>query len=90
MKFEWDKAKAAGNEAKHGITFEDACKAFADPNLVIVDDTVHSNKEQRYFCIGKVHGLIVTVRYTLRGEDVRIFGAGYWRIGKAIYEKENP
>ena len=35
-------------------------------------------------------GGILTVRFTRRGEAIRIIGAGYWRKGKAIYEKENP
>jgi hypothetical protein len=29
----------------------------------------------------------MTARFTLR--KIRIFGAGYWRKGKAIYEKAN-
>lgn len=32
---------------------------------------------------------ILTVRFTYRGSVIRIFGAGYWRKGKAIYEHEN-
>ena len=31
----------------------------------------------------------MTVRFTYRGDVIRIFGAGYWRRGKAIYEREN-
>jgi hypothetical protein len=29
------------------------------------------------------------VRFTVRGDAIRIFGAGYWRKGKKIYEQEN-
>jgi len=29
--FEWDDAKAAGNYRKHGVDFETATEAFADP-----------------------------------------------------------
>ena len=32
---------------------------------------------------------IVTVRFTHRAGVIRIFGAGYWRKGKVIYEREN-
>jgi len=39
--------------------------------------------------LGKVSGGIVTVRFTYRLNKIRIFGAGYWRKGKKIYEKEN-
>jgi hypothetical protein len=31
----------------------------------------------------------MTVRFTFRDEVIRIFGAGYWRNGRKIYEKEN-
>ena len=29
------------------------------------------------------------VRFTYRGETIRIIGAGYWRKGRRLYEKEN-
>jgi len=32
---------------------------------------------------------IVTVRFTRRGDRLRIIGAGYWRKGKELYEKTN-
>jgi uncharacterized DUF497 family protein len=38
----------------------------------------------------KKHGVDFTeARYAHRGERIRIIGAGYWRKGKRIYEKEN-
>ena len=37
--FEWNKAKAAANRAKHGVTFEQAREAFDDPFAIdFVDD----------------------------------------------------
>jgi len=56
---------------------------------VIAEDLGHSKSEKRYFCFGEVNGGILTVRFTYRGGVIRIFGAGYWRKGKAIYEREN-
>lgn len=87
--FEWDEEKDEANEHKHGVSFQTAQYAFADPDLVIAIDKSHSSKEQRYFCFGKVKGNILTVRFTYRNKIIRIIGAGYWRKGKAIYEKEN-
>jgi uncharacterized DUF497 family protein len=63
--------------------------AFADPDRVIAEDIAHSETEKRYFCFGAVEGGILTVRFTYRGGVIRIFGAGYWRKGKVIYEQEN-
>lgn len=87
--FEWDEAKATENLAKHGVSFALAQYAFADPKRVIAQDMVHSDGEMRYFCFGEAGGGILTVRFTLRAGVIRIIGAGYWRKGKAIYEREN-
>jgi uncharacterized DUF497 family protein len=87
--FEWDGKKDRFNQKKHGVSFSLAQYAFADPNRVIAEDMQHSTKEKRYYCMGRVAGGILTVRFTYRNEIIRIFGAGYWRKGKAIYEKEN-
>lgn len=87
--FEWDEGKASENLAKHGVPFGLAQHAFADPKRVIAADVTHSAKETRYFCFGEVGGGVMTVRFTLRADVIRIIGAGYWRKGKAIYEREN-
>ena len=87
--FEWDVRKDAENQAKHGVPFVLAQYAFADPRRVIAEVTGHSTKEQRYFCFGRVGEGVLTVRFTHRLGVVRIFGAGYWRKGKVIYEREN-
>ena len=90
MEFEWDEGKDETNKRKHNISFYTAQYAFADPYRVIADDVDHSTKtEQRYFCFGKVEGEVITVRFTQRKNSVRIIGAGFWRKGKKIYEKEN-
>lgn len=88
-RFEWDSDKDAENQKKHGVAFSLAQFAFADPNRVIAEDLAHSKSEKRYFCFGEVNEGILTVRFTYRGGVIRIFGAGYWRKGKAIYEREN-
>lgn len=88
-RFEWDENKDAENQEKHGIPFSLAQYVFADSRRVIAEDLTHSETEKRYFCFGEVDGGILTVRFTYRGSVIRIFGAGYWRKGKAIYEHEN-
>ncbi|MDP3188776.1 BrnT family toxin [Limnobacter sp.] len=88
-KFEWDSEKDAENQTKHGVPFSLAQYAFADPCRVIAEDLAHSKTEKRYFCFGVVDGGVLTVRFTYRGDVIRIFGAGYWRKGRTIYESEN-
>jgi uncharacterized DUF497 family protein len=87
--FEWDEHKDKANQAKHSVAFAAAQYAFADPDRVIAEDLSHSRTEKRYYCFGKVAGGILTVRFTYRKGLIRILGAGYWRKGKNIYEKEN-
>lgn len=87
--FEWDDRKDAKNQEKHGVPFALAQYAFADPSRVIAEDTAHSGSEKRYFCFGRVGSGVLTARFTYRASVIRIIGAGYWRKGKAIYEREN-
>ena len=86
--FVWDVEREIGNAAKHGIDFTTATRAFLDIGRKIFTDSKHSIKEPRYFCIGKVGNKIITVRFTYREGQIRIFGAGCWRKGKMYYEKE--
>jgi uncharacterized DUF497 family protein len=87
--FEWDDAKNTLNQKKHGVAFEIAQYAFFDGKRIIARDLDHSEAEERYYCFGKVGGEILTVRFTYRSKIIRILGAGYWRKGRKIYEKEN-
>lgn len=87
--FEWDLKKNTENERKHGVSFYQAQQAFADPQRVMAKDVTHSTgREDRFFCFGRVSDGVLTVRFTYRNDTVRIFGAGYWRRGKRIYERE--
>ena len=86
--FIWDVKKEIINYYKHGVNFTTASKAFEDPKRKIYVDSRHSKKEERLFCIGKVEGKILTVRFIYRRGKIRIFGAGYWRKGETYYEEE--
>ena len=88
-RFDWDPDKDAENQRKHGVSFIRAQHAFADTRRVIAKDLNHSQSEERFYCFGEVEGGILTVRFTYRAFVIRIIGAGYWRKGKAIYEREN-
>jgi uncharacterized DUF497 family protein len=89
VRFEWDEEKDEDNQAKHNVSFSLAQRAFLDPHRIIVEDVNHSTEEERFYCIGRVDDGIVTVRFTYRGNVIRIYGAGYWRKGRKIYEEQN-
>jgi len=89
VRFDWDPAKDRANRLKHGVDFATAQLALADARRVIAEDVEHSSSERRYFCFGGVDSGVLTVRFTYRAGVIPIFGAGYWRRGKQIYDHEN-
>ncbi|MBF0103197.1 MAG: BrnT family toxin [Desulfobacterales bacterium] len=89
MNFTWDENKNNKNIEKHGVSFYTAQYAFQDKQRIILEDVKHSESESRFFCLGKIEGKVLTVRFTVRGNQIRIFGAGFWKKGEKRYEKEN-
>jgi uncharacterized DUF497 family protein len=87
--FEWDSEKDQLNQRNHGVSFALAQLAFLDHDRVLLEDLEHGGDEKRYYCLGRVGGGILTVRFSYRYEKIRIIGAGFWRKGKKIYEREN-
>jgi uncharacterized DUF497 family protein len=88
-RFDRNPDKDQENQSEHRVSFTVAQFAFADPRRVIAEDLTHSSDEKRYYCLGEVGDGILTVRFTYREGVIRILGAGYWRRGKRIYEREN-
>ncbi len=89
VRFDWDEDKDRENQAKHGVSFAFGQRVFLDPHRVIAEDVSHSGREDRFYCMGRVDDGILTVRFTYRGNVIRIYGAGYWRKGRKIYEEQN-
>lgn len=87
--FEWDEDKNLLNQTKHGVSFGLAQRAFLDERRMIAEDLSHGGTERRYYCFGWVEDGVLTVRFTWRAGRIRIIGAGYWRKGKKIYDREN-
>ena len=76
MIYEWDPKKAKANLRKHGVSFEEALTAFADPLARIFDDEDHSVEEQREIIVGySVKERLLIVCFTAQGESVRMFSA---------------
>ncbi len=86
--FIWNSEREEQNILKHGVSFGEAAEAFRDPFKRIFKDERHSHLEERFFCIAKVGKKIITVRFTLRADKIRIFGAGYWRKGGQYYNEK--
>jgi uncharacterized DUF497 family protein len=50
--FEWDQAKAASNQKKHGVSFEEARSVFYDEFAVQFFDEENSESEDRFLMLG--------------------------------------
>lgn len=79
--FEWDSAKAAGNQRKHGISFDLAATVFNDPLMLSIPDEEHSKTEERWLTLGQAeNGKLLVVIHTYQeisthAASVRIISA---------------
>ena len=91
LRFEWDAAKAARNEADHGVTFDVAMLVFGDPFALEWRDDREDYGEDRYVLLGMVDGRVLYVAYTMRGDAIRIISArGAEPNERRRYHEENP
>ena len=76
MNFEWDPRKAARNERKHRVSFDEAMTVFADWESVTIPDPDHSEDEERFLVVGvSLRGRMLVVSHAERGENTRIISA---------------
>jgi uncharacterized DUF497 family protein len=74
--FSWDLRKAAGNERKHGVSFEEAVTAFGDPLSVTIPDPDHSLSENRFILLGRSdQNRLLVVAHVERSDETRIINA---------------
>jgi uncharacterized protein len=90
LRFEWDFKKATANRRKHGVSFEEAAAAFADPLSMTVPDPDHAAEENRFVLVGRSsRERLVLVVYVERGDTIRIVSARTpTRRERAQYEEE--
>ena len=67
----WDESKRKLNLRKHGIDFRDADAIFDGPT-VTAEDTRMPYGEQRLVTLGVLNGVVVSMTYTERKDDIRI------------------
>jgi uncharacterized DUF497 family protein len=74
--FEWNRAKAASNLRKHGVTFGEGATVFSDEYGLMIADPDHSEDESRFLLVGRsrLRRVLVVVSVE-RGESLRIISA---------------
>lgn len=78
MEFIWNKEKAASNQQKHGVSFEEAQTVFEDYNALRIYDPDHSEDEDRFVLLGLssvLRLLVVCHCYRENDEQIRIISA---------------
>ena len=77
-KFVWDEKKHKVNVERHGVTFMEASSVFEDDNAIYIDDSSHSENEERFIVIGfseRARLLMVCHCYRNGGSLIRIISA---------------
>ena len=75
-KFIWEENKNLANLKKHGVDFNDAARAWYDPDRLDFFDEEHSLEETRWIFLGAVAGVVLYVVETEPDENtVRIISA---------------
>jgi uncharacterized protein len=71
--FEWDDAKAASNEKKHGVTFVEATSVFEDVDFLVNVDPLDPS---RFIAVGfSIAARVLVVVHASRAERTRIISA---------------
>ena len=77
LRFEWNPRKAAHNQKKHGISFDEAQTVFLDEDAILVGDPDHSTEEDRFLLLGlsSPYRLLVVCHCYRHGDVIRIISA---------------
>jgi len=71
MQFEWDPDKDLANQAKHGVSFEEASELLSGGgDYLEIYDAEHSIDEDRFIGIGATSLGVLVVVYTERGDEI--------------------
>jgi len=75
QQFDWYVPKAEANWGKHGVTFDQAATAIADPFMIDWIDDRDFHGEERINALGMCDGALLHVTYTEREEHIWIISA---------------
>ena len=91
LRFEWDEAKNAANQRKHGVSFEEAQSVFYDERALLIEDPDEASGEHRFVLLGlsdALRTLLVCHCYRERESVIRIISARKAdRAERADYER---
>lgn len=82
--------KAATNERKHRVSFQEAATVFGDPLAVTFEDPDHSLQQERHITFGMSRlGRLLVVAHADLADSTRISGARLMtRQERTIYDED--
>lgn len=88
MQVDWDGAKNLANQAKHGVSFDEAVELFrSGVDYLEIFDGGHSDEEERLIAIGPIRRGLVLIVWTERDEGIARIISARWatRRERAAY-----
>lgn len=73
--FVWNDQKAADNESKHRVRFEEAVTVFDDPLFIVQDASRNDEERNAVIGFGSAGRLLTVVHLEVEGEFIRIISA---------------
>lgn len=74
--FEWDKGNIDKNWLKHKLLHVECEQIFFNEPLILADDVKHSQKEKRWFVLGRTElNRYLLVVFTVRKNLIRVISA---------------
>lgn len=74
--FQWDAGNLEKNWLAHEVSSAECEQVFFNQPLVAAADALHSEVEDRFFCLGQTDaGRLLFVAFTLREDLVRVISA---------------
>ena len=89
--FDWDAGNQDKNWIKHRVSKRECEELFFNLPLVVVDDDKHSQREPRFYALGKTNiNRQLFVSFTIRENLIRVISArDMSRKEREIYAKAN-
>ncbi len=79
VKVAWNESKNLANQAKHGVSFEEAAALFSSGvDYLEIFDESHSDQEERFIAIGPIRRGLVLVVWTEREEGTTRIISARW------------
>lgn len=74
--FEWDAYNTEKLRTRHGVDPTESEQVFFNRPFVVGDDSKHSEKENRFFVLGKTDtGRLLFLVFTVRNNRIRVISA---------------